>query len=278
MQTVTIDDIDTQEGNSIDEDIETDGVEQEDYKRPFEQEDFRGYFRWSAKLTSLLGGNLYHACHEDQLETILNSGELGLYSKWKLKLPQHGLWEAPGIWTGLNYFHSGNYYVPFLITFPLSVLNGHHFMVFRREVGRRRYFFIQYEARIPIYSFGEKLWRKVRPSYYFYESSSGLSLKPGAIYDIVLTQVTGLDDVTIEAVEHPWCINEKCQGMSKDEGSKELQVIALAEFYYWLSKDKKYKRLFRRFSVLDKAEVTLCDPEDIYTTTHCQDRKLCFLR
>ena len=241
-----------------------DNAKQEDYKRPFEQEDFRGYFRWSTKLTSSLGGNLYHACHKDQLEAILYDGELGLYSKWALKLPKHGLWEAPGVWTGLNYFNSGNYYGPFLITFPLSVLNGRHFMVFRRKGGRYRFFFVQYEARIPIYSFGKDLWRNVNPRHYFYKARSGLSLKPGAIYDIVLTQVTDLDDVTIEATDHPWCMYQKCQGMDKEDGSKVLRTIARDEFYYWLSQDKEYKKLFRRFSVLDGAKVTLSDPKSIY--------------
>jgi hypothetical protein len=72
-----------------------------EYRRAFEQDDFRGYFKWTRKLTSRLGGSLYHACHKQALTNILENGELGLRSKWSLKLPKYGEWSAPGTWVGL---------------------------------------------------------------------------------------------------------------------------------------------------------------------------------
>ncbi len=234
-----------------------------DYKKPFKQSDFRGYCRWSNKLSSLLGGHLYHACHREELETILGDQELKLRSQWSLKLPKHGLWDAPGIWTGLNYFHRGNYYGPFLISLPLAVLNGRHFMVFRREGDdRNRYFFVQYEARIPIYSFEKTLWRSVKPTSYFQSVDDGYAMKPGAIYDIVLTEPMGIDDVKIEAVEHPYCISKQCSGLTRSDGQEILQEIAKEEFFNWLKGNRGYARLFNRFPDLDGIEVELFDPSE----------------
>ena len=132
-----------------------------DYKRPFDQPDFRGYFRWSARLSRALGGQVYHACHEDELEQIIEAGQIALRSEWQLKLPKHGTWSAPGVWVGLNYFHAGNNYGPCVIKLPIATLDGCNFMVFRREAAvRNRYFFVQYESRIPIFSFGKNLWHQ----------------------------------------------------------------------------------------------------------------------
>ncbi len=239
-------------------------MNQPEYQRPFEQADFRGYFRWSSKLTSEIGGRLYHACHKDGLKTILEDDKLGLRSEWSLKLPKHGLWSAPGIWTGLNYFHSGNYYGPFLVAFPLAVLNGRHFMVFRRQAdNRNRYFFVQYEARIPIYSFGKKLWRTVNPYSYFQNTSGSVSLKPGTIYDIVLTTSVNLDDSEVEAVKHSCCISGKCDGISRSKAQNILQDLATREFCRWLERNRGYARLFKRFRTLDGAEVELFDPLEL---------------
>ena len=69
-----------------------------DYKRPFDQEDFRGYIKWTQKFTQQYAGDhLYHACHEEELRQILDEGELGLRSQWSMQLPNHGLWHAPGV-------------------------------------------------------------------------------------------------------------------------------------------------------------------------------------
>ena len=128
------------------------------------------------------------------LHPILKKDELGLRGSWSLHLPQHGLWKAPGVWTGLNYYVNGNHYGPFVLEFPLSILNGKHFMVFRRTTGRQRHFFVQYEAHIPIYSFGTTLWRSVNPFHYF--ENAGV----GAIWDIILTEPIPIDDASINPV------------------------------------------------------------------------------
>ena len=236
-------------------------MKQPAFQRPFDQEDFRGYFRWSFNLTSEIGGRLYHACHKDELKNILADDKLRLRSEWSLKLPRHGLWSAPGVWTGLNYFHLGNYHGPFLLSFPLSVLNGRHFMVFRRQGDKRqRYFFVQYEARIPIYSFGKKLWRKLNPYSYFEYRRNAVSLKTGAIYDIVLTESVSLADAEIVAVEHSCCVSGKCGGLKRSRGQKLLQRVATQEFQFWLERNRGYAHLFKRFRVLGGAEVELPDP------------------
>ena len=233
-----------------------------DYKRTFEQADFRGYFRWTRKLTSRIGGKLYHACHKQSLMNILAKGELGLRSEWSLKLPTHGKWSAPGTWVCLNYFRNGNYYGPFLLEFPLSVLNDRNFMVFRREGSdRNRYFFVQYEARIPVYSFGKDRWRNVNPAAYFAKlNDEDLAMKPGAIYDIVITQPIALDRISINAADHPRCISKICNGLSLGQSRRRLTTTALNEFRYWLSENKEYRKLFRRFRILEGKEIELFNP------------------
>jgi len=128
-----------------------------DYQRPFDPIDFRGYFTWSKKLSKKLNGEyLYHACHWDELKNIIKKNSLPLRSRWAIDLPEHGVCAVPGVWCGLNYFYNRNHYGPFLIRFPLSVLEGKQFIAFRRgdKSERHRYFFVQYDAKIPIYSFG----------------------------------------------------------------------------------------------------------------------------
>ncbi len=236
-----------------------------DYKRPFEQGDFRGYFKWTRKLTAQLGGVLYHACHDDGLRSILKNNELGLRSKWSLRLPKHGEWSAPGTWVGLNYFSKGNYYGPFVLEFPLRALNDRHFMVFRRQGNdRHRHFFVQYEARIPVYSFGKQLWRNINPATYFQDvNGDDLEMKPGAIYDIVITQPLSLKGVSIKAVNHPWCVAQICNnGISLRRSRRELADIAKDEFYDWLSESEEYRKLFSRFNILNRQHIELFDPDD----------------
>lgn len=199
-----------------------------DYKRRFDVSDFRGHFRWTKKMTKDLGGYLYHACHKDELIEILKKDSLVLRSHWSLKLPTHGVCTVPGVWTGLNYFVHGNHYGPFLIKFPLSVLNRKSFIAFRRKGDRHRYFFVQYEARIPIYSFKGDSWRKVNSKVYFDSSAnSSLSLKERAIYDVILTTKIPLKNIEVEPVNHPQCITGKCSGINREKARKMLEKIAL---------------------------------------------------
>lgn len=229
------------------------------YQRPFEQADFRGYFTWTARLTKDLGGSLYHACHEDELSEALDDDLLQLRSEWKIKLPMHGLWKAPGIWTGLNYFHNGNYYGPFLIELPLAHLNNRRFMAFRRTGGGRyRVFFVQYEARIPIYSFGKKTWREVRPEAYFDKNGKdGITLKPRAIYDILLTDPLPLAHASISGTTHVRCISGKCKGMSRQETSAIITRIARRRFKAFLRDSDQYRQFIRRYPDLEGQEITL---------------------
>ncbi|MGO8690144.1 MAG: hypothetical protein ACLQLG_10955 [Thermoguttaceae bacterium] len=189
------------------------------------------------------------------METILEDRELGLRSKWSLQLPQHGLWSVPGVWTGLNYYSDGNRYGPFVIEFPLSVLSGRQFMVFRRTSGRHRYFFVQYETLIPIYSFEEKLWRSVQPSYYF--DNAGV----GAIWDIVLTQPIPIDDITISPVDHPSCIPQKCRGTTQSTNRRALRAVAETEFVKLLKESSDYRQFSARFPFAEGLTIALPELE-----------------
>lgn len=240
---------------------------QPDYKRAFEQDDFKGYFVWTSEFTEKLNCNyLYHACHEEELRDYLESNKLELRSKWSLMLPEHGECKVPGVWTGLNYYTRGNQYGPLLISFPLSVLNGRNFMVFRRNnpEDRRRYFFVQYEARIPVYSYNEQQWKSVKPENYFsLRNDDTLWMKESAIYDIVLTRPLSLRKSELCAVTHPRCISGKCSGLSDTAGKRILKEIAKNEFSNWLLESKEYKRILKQFSILDGIKFELFDPESI---------------
>lgn len=201
------------------------------YKRPFEPEDFRGYFKWTEVLSRKLKNNfLYHACHEDELKDILDRGELTLRSNWSINLPEHGFCKMPGVWCGLNSFINGNYYGPFLIKFPLSVLQGKQFIAFRRggRAERKRYFFVQYDAMIPIYSFKGDVWRRVNSESYFdNDDDKILHLKNSAIYDIVLTSLISLRKaISICGVKHDKCVSNKCSGISSVKSRRTMREIA----------------------------------------------------
>jgi hypothetical protein len=88
-------------------------------------------------------------------------------------------------------------------------------MAFRRKDGNRwRYFFVQFDSQIPVYTFKKKgqqreLWRNAKAEAYFDTSRGQMIRKPGAIYDIVLTDPIDLDDCTVTSISHPWCASDK---------------------------------------------------------------------
>lgn len=137
-------------------------------------------------------------------------------------------------------------------------------MIFQRKGSdRKRYFFVQYEARIPIYSFGKELWRDVDPTVCFQRTNGEeLAMRAGAIYDIVVTQPIPLDRVSVSAVDHHYCISGTCNGTSLVQSTKQLRKIAVAQFRHWLSQNEEYSKLFRRFRVLEDTTIDLFDPED----------------
>jgi hypothetical protein len=213
-----------------------------EYKRPFEQRDFRGYFTWNDLLSERLDGSLYHACHEDELDLILENDCLALRSKWKILLPGHvSPWAANGVWCGLNNFGAlGNFYGPCLLSFPVSVLSGRRFMVFLRNDGRDRVFFIQHESPLPVFSFrhktGIKSKRRVNPAYYFDQTNREYFLKRGTIYELVLTQPLPLDGCEVHGTDHPRCIPNKCTQSDRLTSRAIVQRAGL----------KKARRIIRR--------------------------------
>lgn len=235
-----------------------------EYQRPFAQKDFRGYFRWTDSLSRRLGGSLYHACHEDELDEILDAGELPLRSKWELRLPEHGLWSVPGVWCGLNDFGvKGNYYGPCLIRFPVSVLRGRNFMVFQRQDEERgRYFFVQHESGIPIYSFNDQSWRTVNAEYYFAKAKGKLYRKDKAIYDIVLTQPLPLTDYTVRGMDHPHCISRKCGCCNSGESDKIIRRVGLARAQQILNSCEPLQALLTHLPCLDGQKITLEQPDE----------------
>lgn len=235
-----------------------------EYKRPFDADDFRGYFTWTDELSKQVGPYLYHACHADDLAEVLEDRRLPLRSEWALRHPLYDLWSAPGVWCGLNYFFNGNQYGPILLKFPLSIINGCTFMVFRREsTDRKRYFFVPYEAGIPIFTRDEKLWRRVTPAAYFgADKDRSLRHKPGAIYDLVLTVPLDITDVVIDGVDHPRCIPRKCSGSTRAKSRKLVRVFAKAALQKYLKADGGYRSLAQRFPVLEGLEMRLPDVDD----------------
>jgi len=155
-------------------------VAEPDYRRAFAAEDFRGYFTWSKRLSRALDKPLCHACHEDELAMFLEGDTIGLRSEWSFIHPTYGKWTCPGTWCGLNFFLKGNRYGPIVVEIPMSSLHGRTFMVFRRTRGRQRYFFVQYEARIPVFDFEGNLWRRVSPQAYFDQEGGGGAAAPEA--------------------------------------------------------------------------------------------------
>jgi hypothetical protein len=241
-----------------------------DYRRAFDQVDFRGYFQWTEELSESVGGKLYHACHGDELNLHLAHGKLTLESEWQLNLPQHGKWTVPGIWVGLNEFRNGNYYGPCLFSFPITVLVGRQFMVFRREAkDRKRYFFVQHESRIPIYTYVEqgsgknktsaikKNWRIVNPESYFKKQKGKLFKIPGAIYDIVLTVPLDLTQYSVQGVDHPWCISGKCSRSNLAASEGIVLKYAKRHAGRIIKRSESIQALLGSFPCLEDAEVLM---------------------
>lgn len=238
-----------------------------DYKRPFEQADFRGYFKWTPTLSKRLGISVfYHACHENELQSVLFEDKLLLRSEWQLDLPTHGLWKVPGIWCGLNWFVHGNRYGPYVVEIPVARLEGRTFMAFRRKSERSRYFFVQYESMIPVFVFGPKktTWRTVNPVKYFTENGEKeYHFERGAIYDLVLIQEVPFQGASITPVAHPGCVPGKCAGMTKSESIAGLRAIAEHNFSRWMSHSGEYQAMNERFfGLLEGCEVKLPAPND----------------
>jgi hypothetical protein len=232
-----------------------------DFERPFQEIDFRGYFPWTKKLSRSLGGHLYHACHEDELDIILDIGALTMRSTWQIELPKHGLCTLPGVWTGLNDF-SDNFYGPCLLKFPISVLNGRQFMVFWRKGARDRFFFVQYESRIPTFTRDGNSWRWVRPEHYFAKIGDNIYRKSRAIYDIVLTAPLPLTEYEVESVRHPVCISQKCNRMSAEQSAEIVARFAEAQARKVIGESADIQALLNHFPCLIGKKVALQRPGD----------------
>jgi len=132
-------------------------------------------------------------------------------------------------------------------------------MLFRREGGgRNRYFFVQYEAKIPVYSFKDNSWQKVNPDYYFRESGDEkLTMQVGAIYDIILTEPISIKGATIQGVKHPKCIPGKCKGITIKKSREIVTKIAKRKFRERLKKTIVYQDFVSRFPDLEGEEIRL---------------------
>jgi hypothetical protein len=229
-----------------------------DFKRPFHSDDFRGHFIWTDELTDKYSGTFfYHACHQNELEKILKNKELVLRSEWSFEHPMFGKWSSKGVWVGLNTFYSGNYYGPFLLKFPIHLLNGKRFMAFRRKGERDRYFFVQYETDIPLFDKNGNIWRKVRPAVYFNEIEDSLFRKDKAIYDIILTSAISIKNAEIDVEDHPICISKKCSGLTSMDGRKLLREIAQEEFESRFATYPRMKSFLKQFPIMEGKKVYL---------------------
>lgn len=229
------------------------------YKRAFDTKDFRGYFTWDKTLSSKLSVSLYHACHLKELKKIIDEKQLSLRSEWSLNHPQYGKISVPGVWCGLNDFSHNNHYGPFLIKLPISVLDGRTFMVFWRKDERERYFFVQYESKIPLFEYKSNIYRRVKPTSYFGEINKNYCRKGDSIYDLVLTYPLPIDDAKIDAVEHPECIPKKCNSSSRKKNRDELRKIAMAEAIQVLSHSEEFSILMKKYPCLSRVKLNLAE-------------------
>ncbi len=223
-----------------------------EYDRPFIESDFRGYFQWTSKFSKKLKDKLlYHACHYNELKKYLKLKRLTLRSKWSIEFDD-GRWNAPGVWTGLNHF-TDNYHGPYLLEWSINILNDKNFISFRRKDDKRwRYFFVQYEAKIPLaFRRNDKLWRRVSAESYFFDTKTkGLWLNSNDIYSIILTEELSLNNVRISAVNHPYCVSKKCKGKTQEEANKMLEKVGRMYIYANVKEIKEYKKLLHLFKGL----------------------------
>jgi hypothetical protein len=189
---------------------------------PFIPEEFAGHFCWDARLSELLGGRLYHGCHEKELATALAAGMLPLRSDWAVELPEFGTWTAKGVWAGLNdYFGRWNHFGPCLVTLPIKVLDGRQFLVFRRPSSDRRsvYTFVQHDSPLPDFLGTKEAWREVCLDKLFQVAGAGLKPRGDDGYRVVLTTPLPLTDATFRGVTHPPCAYEGCAGATPEEAA-----------------------------------------------------------
>jgi hypothetical protein len=229
-----------------------------EYRRPFKQRDFLGYFRWTDLLSERLGGSLCHACHAEELGDALAEGELPLHSRWNIRLPEHGVCKGRGVWCGLNSFSNGNYFGPCLMKFPISVLRGRTFMVFHRRDDRDRYSFVQHESPLPAYT----PWRRVTPQSFFQSSNRGFCRKDRAIYELVLTAPLSLQECTISPVNHPHCISRRCSGANDREAHEIIRGIAREHLRWVLAHCEEIQALLKQFPCLKGQKVSLESADD----------------
>jgi hypothetical protein len=89
-----------------------------------------------------------------------------------------------------------------------------------------------------------------------------IELKPGAIYDIVLTQPLLLEEYYLQAVDHPRCISGKCDGTTLIANRRKLLSVAKREADYLLTESDEVQRLLDRFPCLEDKSITLKRPEE----------------
>jgi hypothetical protein len=123
-------------------------------------------------------------------------------------------------------------------------------MVFRRTRSRDRFFFVQYEARIPIFTRDGKINRRVKMARYFREQGQQFCLKDKAIYVVVLTQPVALSGAVIEGVQHPACITGKCAGVKLRSAEAVVQRLGRKVLEHHLQSDAVVRRLLSRFPSL----------------------------
>jgi hypothetical protein len=211
--------------------------------------------------TNFSAADTYHACHREELDTILEEDQLGLRSTWKIMLPGHSdAWKVEGVWCGLNNFGAlGNYYGTCLLSFPIAVLRGRKFMVFRRNDGRDRVFFVQHASPLPIFSFRAKSGliskRVVHPEYYFDQIAGEYSLKRGTIYDLVLTQPLSLDECEVHGTNHPRCIPSKCSCSSLSSSCDIVHRAGLKQARRVIRQSPEIQKLLKRIPSLSMGQL-----------------------
>ena len=226
------------------------------YDRPFVLSEFLGHFSWCDRTTEQFRTKrLSHTCHDKHLGHFLDRNELFLPTKCDVVLPVVGQWPEKGIWTGMNLYSDRNFYGPFQIVFPLSVLKERRFVVFQRQDqrDRQRNFFLQYESDLPLFRSKRHPWRRIDPKTLLSESNEK------TVWDLFLTQTLSLDKARIRPTEHPYCKSKICQGRTVDENRKRLDAVIRKRFCRMVAKLPAYHDFIRRFALAEGLTVELPD-------------------
>ena len=97
----------------------------------------------------------------------------------------------------------------------------------------------------------------MQPRGFFDSRGEQLSLKTGAIYDLVLTAPVVVPRAALEGVNHSSCISKKCRGASRTEARTMAHGLGVDAVREHLLNDPDLLVLMHRFPMLRGEDVML---------------------